>query len=93
MRVATWNIRAAIGPGEPFPAAWWRHVRTDRLEQIAAFIVALDPGQAAQSRAETGTVESEGATGNAVAGCGDRAARSDDERASLALLRERHKVT
>jgi len=56
-------------------------------------LLALDPGQAAQSRAETGTVESEGATGNAVAGCGDRAARSDDERASLALLRERHKVT
>ena len=43
LRVATWNIRAAIGPGEPFPPAWWRHVRTDRLEQIGAFIVALDP--------------------------------------------------
>jgi endonuclease/exonuclease/phosphatase family metal-dependent hydrolase len=43
MRVVTWNIRAAIGPGEPFPPAWWRHVRTDRLEQIAAFVAALDP--------------------------------------------------
>jgi len=43
LRVLTWNIRAAIGPGEPFPPAWWRHVRADRLEQIAAFIVDQDP--------------------------------------------------
>ncbi len=42
LRVVTWNIRAAIGPGEPFPPAWWRHVRQDRLEAIAAFIRALD---------------------------------------------------
>jgi endonuclease/exonuclease/phosphatase family metal-dependent hydrolase len=43
LRVVTWNIRAAIGPGEPFPPAWWRHVRRDRLERIAAILVALDP--------------------------------------------------
>jgi len=42
VRVATWNVRAAIGPGEPFPPAWWRHVRRDRLERIAARIVDLD---------------------------------------------------
>jgi endonuclease/exonuclease/phosphatase family metal-dependent hydrolase len=42
LRVATWNIRAAIGPGEPFPPAWWRHVRRDRLERIAEVIVDLD---------------------------------------------------
>jgi endonuclease/exonuclease/phosphatase family metal-dependent hydrolase len=42
LRVATWNIRAAIGPGEPFPPAWWRHVRRDRLERIARLIVDLD---------------------------------------------------
>ena len=42
VRVATWNIRAAIGPGEPFPPAWWRHVRRDRLERIAQQIVDLD---------------------------------------------------
>ena len=42
LRVATWNIRAAIGPGEPFPPAWWRHVRRDRFERIAAVIDALD---------------------------------------------------
>lgn len=42
VRVATWNIRAAIGPGEPFPPAWWRHVRRDRLERIARQIVGLD---------------------------------------------------
>jgi endonuclease/exonuclease/phosphatase family metal-dependent hydrolase len=42
LRVVTWNIRAAIGPGEPFPPAWWRHVRPDRLERIAALIRGLD---------------------------------------------------
>ena len=42
LRVATWNIRAAIGPGEPFPPAWWRHVREDRLERIAALIGTLN---------------------------------------------------
>jgi endonuclease/exonuclease/phosphatase family metal-dependent hydrolase len=43
LRVVTWNIRAAIGPGEPFPPAWWREVRRDRLEGIAAVIAELDP--------------------------------------------------
>jgi endonuclease/exonuclease/phosphatase family metal-dependent hydrolase len=43
LRVVTWNIRAAIGPGEPFPPAWWRHVREDRLERIAAVLRDLDP--------------------------------------------------
>lgn len=42
LRIVTWNIRAAIGPGEPFPAAWWRHVRRDRLERIAAILVELE---------------------------------------------------
>jgi endonuclease/exonuclease/phosphatase family metal-dependent hydrolase len=42
LRVVTWNIRAAIGPGEPFPPAWWRHVRRDRLERIAAILASLD---------------------------------------------------
>lgn len=42
VRVATWNIRAAIGPGEPFPAAWWRHVTRERFERIAATIVDID---------------------------------------------------
>lgn len=42
VRVATWNIRAAIGPGEPFPPAWWRHVDRDRFERIAQQIVELD---------------------------------------------------
>ena len=43
LRVVTWNIRAAIGPGEPFPAAWWRVVSPARLERIAAILAALDP--------------------------------------------------
>jgi len=42
IRVATWNIRAAIGPGEPFPPAWWRHVSRDRLARNAAIIAELD---------------------------------------------------
>jgi endonuclease/exonuclease/phosphatase family metal-dependent hydrolase len=42
LRVVTWNIRAAIGPGEPFPPAWWRHVDEDRLERIGSFIASLD---------------------------------------------------
>lgn len=41
-RIATFNIRAAIGPGEPFPPAWWRHVRRDRFDRIAAIVTALD---------------------------------------------------
>lgn len=38
----TWNIRAAIGPGEPFPAGWWRHVGEERFERIAALIRSFD---------------------------------------------------
>jgi len=42
LRVVTWNIRAAIGPGEPFPSAWWRHVRRDRLAAIGRLVRDLD---------------------------------------------------
>jgi len=42
LRVATWNIRAAIGPGEPFPAGWWRHVTNERFGRICALIRGLD---------------------------------------------------
>jgi endonuclease/exonuclease/phosphatase family metal-dependent hydrolase len=42
IRVATWNIRAAIGPGEPFPAGWWRYVTDERFERIVSTIRALD---------------------------------------------------
>jgi endonuclease/exonuclease/phosphatase family metal-dependent hydrolase len=41
-RVATWNIRAAIGPGEPFPPAWWRHVTDERFARIVGIIRDLD---------------------------------------------------
>lgn len=37
MRVMTWNIRAAIGPG-PFPDRWWSRIDPDRLEAIGSFI-------------------------------------------------------
>ncbi len=42
IQVVTWNIRAAIGPGEPFPAGWWRHVTGERFERICALIRDLD---------------------------------------------------
>jgi endonuclease/exonuclease/phosphatase family metal-dependent hydrolase len=42
VRVATWNIRAAIGPGEPFPPAWWRHVSDERLDRIGRIVRELD---------------------------------------------------
>ena len=42
MRVATWNIRAAIGPGEPFPPGWWRQVTEERFERMGALIRGLD---------------------------------------------------
>ena len=41
LRVATFNIRAAIGPG-PFPDRWWRHVDPRRLARIARVIASLD---------------------------------------------------
>jgi len=43
LRLVSWNIRAGIGPGEPFPPGWWRHVDPDRLERIAAFVRDLEP--------------------------------------------------
>ena len=41
LRVVTWNIRAAIGPG-PFPDRWWRRIDADRLRAIGAFLSGLD---------------------------------------------------
>jgi endonuclease/exonuclease/phosphatase family metal-dependent hydrolase len=41
LRVVTWNIRAAIGPG-PFPDRWWSRIDADRLRAIGAFLSALD---------------------------------------------------
>ncbi len=41
LRVASWNIRAAIGPG-PFPDRWWSRIDADRLRAIGSFISGLD---------------------------------------------------
>ena len=41
LRVVSWNIRAAIGPG-PFPDRWWSRIDADRLRAIGAFLAALD---------------------------------------------------
>lgn len=42
LRVATWNIRAAIGPGKPFPDRWWRLIDADRVRAIGEFLTRLD---------------------------------------------------
>jgi endonuclease/exonuclease/phosphatase family metal-dependent hydrolase len=41
LRVVTWNIRAAIGPG-PFPDRWWARIDADRLRAIGVFLSGLD---------------------------------------------------
>ena len=41
LRVVSWNIRAAIGPG-PFPDRWWGRIDADRLRAIGAFLSSLD---------------------------------------------------
>ena len=41
LRVVSWNIRAAIGPG-PFPERWWSRIDADRLRAIGAFLSSLD---------------------------------------------------
>ncbi|MDQ4034798.1 MAG: endonuclease/exonuclease/phosphatase family protein [Chloroflexota bacterium] len=41
LQVASWNIRAAIGPG-PYPDRWWNHIDADRLRAIGSFLAALD---------------------------------------------------
>lgn len=42
LRVATWNIRAAIGPGKPFPDRWWRLIDADRLRAIGKLLARID---------------------------------------------------
>jgi endonuclease/exonuclease/phosphatase family metal-dependent hydrolase len=42
LRVVSWNIRAAIGPG-PFPDRWWRRIDADRLRAIGAFVSGVEP--------------------------------------------------
>ncbi|MBA2633416.1 MAG: endonuclease/exonuclease/phosphatase family protein [Chloroflexi bacterium] len=41
IRVASWNIRATIGPG-PFPDRWWSRIDADRLRAIGSLIAGLD---------------------------------------------------
>ena len=46
LRVVTWNIRAAIGPG-PFPDRWWTRIDAERLRAIGSFLAGLDADLAA----------------------------------------------
>src|SRR4051812_47974016 len=57
IRVATWNIRAAIGPGEPFPPGWWRHVDRSRLARIGAHLATLDADVVALQEVAVMTVD------------------------------------
>ncbi len=41
IRVMTWNLRAAIGPG-PFPDRWWSRISAERLAAIGSFIGDVD---------------------------------------------------
>jgi endonuclease/exonuclease/phosphatase family metal-dependent hydrolase len=41
VRVVSWNIRAAIGPG-PFPDRWWRRIDADRLRAIGVLLAGLE---------------------------------------------------
>jgi endonuclease/exonuclease/phosphatase family metal-dependent hydrolase len=41
IRLVTWNVRAAIGPGE-FPGTWWRRPDPARLRAIADALGAID---------------------------------------------------
>ncbi|MGI8830456.1 MAG: endonuclease/exonuclease/phosphatase family protein [Candidatus Limnocylindria bacterium] len=41
LRVVSWNIRSAIGPG-PFPDRWWSRIDADRLRSISDFLGGLD---------------------------------------------------
>lgn len=41
LRVVSWNIRAAIGPG-PFPDRWWRRIDADRLRAIGSLLASLE---------------------------------------------------
>ena len=41
LRVVTWNVRAAIGPGD-FPGTWWRRPDPSRLRAIAAVLRTVD---------------------------------------------------
>jgi endonuclease/exonuclease/phosphatase family metal-dependent hydrolase len=41
LRVVTWNVRAAIGPGE-FPGTWWRRPDAGRLASIADVLGGLE---------------------------------------------------
>jgi endonuclease/exonuclease/phosphatase family metal-dependent hydrolase len=40
VRVVSWNIRAAIGPG-PFPDRWWRRIDGDRVRAIGVLLAGL----------------------------------------------------
>jgi endonuclease/exonuclease/phosphatase family metal-dependent hydrolase len=41
LRVVSWNIRAAIGPG-PFPDRWWQRIDADRLRAIGVLLASFD---------------------------------------------------
>ncbi|HEX2884122.1 MAG TPA: endonuclease/exonuclease/phosphatase family protein [Candidatus Limnocylindria bacterium] len=58
LRVVSWNIRAAIGPG-PFPDRWWCRIDADRLHAIGEFLASTQADVVALQ--EVAVVSREGA--------------------------------
>ncbi|MGI8703486.1 MAG: endonuclease/exonuclease/phosphatase family protein [Candidatus Limnocylindrales bacterium] len=56
LRVVTYNIRAAIGPG-PFPPTWWRQVDRERLERLGQVVAALEPNVVALEEVALTTID------------------------------------
>lgn len=56
LTVVSYNIRAAIGPGD-FPPAWWRHVSRERMGRIGAVITSLGPDVVALQEVALATVD------------------------------------
>ncbi|MBA3779697.1 MAG: hypothetical protein H0X16_10450 [Chloroflexi bacterium] len=56
LRVVTYNIRAAIGPG-PFPPTWWRQVDRERLERLGQVVAALEPDVVALEEVALSTID------------------------------------
>ena len=54
LRVATFNVRAGIGPGE-FPDRWWHRIDRARLRRIGDLIIAMDADLVALQEVEIPT--------------------------------------
>jgi endonuclease/exonuclease/phosphatase family metal-dependent hydrolase len=58
LKIATYNIRAAIGAG-PWPAVWWREIDRDRIARIGQVIAAMDADVIALQEVPLTTIDGE----------------------------------